>query len=519
MNTELIDVSPSRKEIKIEIEAAEVRTVYNKVSQKFAKGAQVDGFRPGFAPVDVIRMRYKDQIRSEVLQDLFAPKVGEAIEQHNLQPLVEPHLHLEDAENVKVNGSEPIKLSVHVEVMPEMPDPIYKNLEAVRRLRPSSDDELDSMIDERRQEAATLIPVENRKSETGDMVIVDLEGSFADDANAEPIKADDLEIKLGDDVIEKSFTENLLGVSADDEKEFTVAYPEDFTSPMLAGKTVNYKAKVKSVGAVELPDLDDEWAASLDEGYESLEDLRGKMREELQSGANAEADNALRSELIGKLVEANDFEVPNSLIDMQARNLLNNFAQDMSQRGMDLNNIEKDFVQMLYAQMQTQAERDVRGAMLLEKVADLENLEVSDDEINGEIEHLAAHYRTTPDEIRASLAKQQGGEANIINNLRTRKAVEALVGNATITDGEWIDPSLPQTEPTDEEESASAEDKPAKKTKKAAAEKDENPEKAEKTAKPKAEKTSKVKAEKKEKSEDTDSETTDKPKKKSAKKE
>ena len=512
MNTELLDVSPSRKEIKIQIEPAEVREVYNKVSQKFAKGAQVDGFRKGFAPVDVIRLRYKDQIKSEVLQDLIAPIVSEAIQEHGLQPLVEPHLHLENAETVKVNGSEPIALSVQVEVMPEIAAPTYKNLEATRRIRPLSDEEIENMIDERRQEAATLVPVEDRKSETGDMVIVDLEGTFADDANAEPIKADDLEIKLGDDVIEKSFTENLIGVAEDDEKEFTVIYPEDFTSPMLAGKTVNYKAKVKSVGAIELPDLDDEWAASLDEGYESLADLRDKMREELQSAANAEADNAVRSELIGKLVEANDIEVPNSLIDMQARNLLNNFAQDMAGRGMDLNKVGQDFVQMVYTQMQGQAERDVRGAILLEKVADLENAEVSDDEINEEIEHIALHYRTTPDEIRASLAKQQGGEANIINNLRTRKAVEALVANADISDGEWIDPNQPpameaaeenapetdETEAIATEEIAPTEEKPAKKA-----------------VKPKAEKAVKAKAEEAEATE----EKTEKPKRKSAKKE
>lgn len=512
MNTELIDVSPSHKEIKIEIEPAEVRDVYNKVSRKFAKGAQVDGFRPGFAPVDVVRMRYKDQIKSEVLQDLIAPLVAEAIQEHELQPLVEPHLHLEDAENVKVNGSEPISLSVHVEVMPEIAAPNYKELEVVRRIRPLADDEVENMIDERRQESATLVPVEDRKSENGDTVIVDLEGIFTDDENEEPIKADDLEIKLGDDVIEKSFTENLLGVEEDDEKEFTVTYPEDFTAPMLAGKTINYKAKVKSVGAIELPDLDDEWAGSLDEGYESLADMRDKTREELESAAKAEADNALRSELIGKLVETNTFEVPNSLVDMQARNLLNNFAQDMSGRGMDLNAVGKDFVQMVYTQMQAQAERDVRGAMLLEKVAELEGFEVSDEELNEEIEHIAAHYRTTPDEIRASLAKQQGGEANIANNLRTRKAIEALVTNAKITDGEWIDPSQqPVTMPDEMAESAES----TELTETPTTEEPVAEAKPKKAAKPKAEKTVKAKAEK---AESEESET-EKPKKKTAKKE
>jgi trigger factor len=476
MNTELIEISPTQREIKIEIEPAEVREVYNRVSQKFAKGAQIDGFRKGFAPVDVVRMRYKEQIQSEVLQELFSPKVGEAIQEHNLQPLAEPHLHLEDAENIKVNGSQPISLSVQVEVMPEIPAPEYKNLEVVRRTRPLSDEELDAIIDERRQESATLLPVEDRKSQDGDTVIVDLEGAFVGEEESEPIKADDLEIKLGDERIEKSFTENLVGVEEDEEKEFTVSYAEDFTSPMLAGKTVNYKAKIKSIGAVELPDLDDEWATSLDEGYESLQDLRSKLRGDLEASAKAEADNRLRSELIQKLIEAHDFEVPDSLVDIQARNLLNNFAQDMAQRGMDLNNVEKDFVQMVYTQMQAQAERDVRGAMLLEKVAELENVEISAEEINEEIEKMAQHYRITADEIRQSLNQQQGGEANISNSLRTRKAVEALVINAKITDGEWIDPNQP---PIETEENKSVEDK--EETKKSS-------EEAPKESKPKAEK-------------------------------
>jgi trigger factor len=174
-----------------------------------------------------------------------------------------------------------------------------------------------------------------------------------------------------------------------------------------------------------------------------LQDLRSKLRVDLEASAKDEADNRLRSELIQKLIEKHDFEVPDTLVDIQARNLLNNFAQDMAQRGMDLNNVEKDFVQMVYTQMQAQAERDVRGAMLLERVAELENVEISPEEINEEIEKMARHYRTTPEEIRQSLNQQQGGEANIANSLRTRKAVEALATNAKITDGEWIDPNQP----------------------------------------------------------------------------
>ncbi len=478
MKTELLEVSPTQKEITIEIEPEEIRAAYNKVSQKFAKAAQIDGFRKGFAPVDIIRVRYKDEIKSEVLQEIFSPKVGEAIQKYELSPLAEPHLHVEDVENLKVNGSQPITLRVHVEVMPEIPTPEYKNLEVVRRMRPLSDEEFENIIDERRQESASLVPVEDRKSKAGDTVIVDLEGTFADGEMGEPIKADDLEIKLGDDKIEKSFTENLVGVEEDEEKEFTVSYAEDFTSPMLAGKTVTYKAKVKSVGEIELPELDDEWATSLDEGFESLEDLRSKLRSDLEAGAKDEADNRLRSELIQKLVETNEFEVPNALVDIQARNLLNNFAQDMSQRGMDLNNVGQDFVQMVYQQMQAQAERDVRGAILLEKVAEAEGVEISDAEVSEEIERMAQHYRTTPEEIRTSLA-QQGGEANIANSLRTRKAVEALATNAKVTDGEWIDPNQLPTETEENEEADKKETKP-KKSSKAKAESKETKPKAEK---------------------------------------
>ncbi len=131
-----------------------------------------------------------------------------------------------------------------------------------------SDEEIESVIDERRQQQSTMIPVEDRKSQAGDVVIVDLKGTFLDDEKADPIEVNDLEIKFGDDLVEKSFTENLIDASEDDEREFTVEYPEEFSSSALAGRTVAYNAKIKSVGIVELPEVDDEWVTSLDEGYD-----------------------------------------------------------------------------------------------------------------------------------------------------------------------------------------------------------------------------------------------------------
>jgi trigger factor len=474
MKTELIEVSPTQREIKIEIDADKIKEVYNQVTKKYARGASVDGFRKGLAPVDVIRLRYKSEIQQEVMQELLSKTVTEAIQEQGVEPLGEPELHIDDAANMKLNGTQPLSLHVHFEVMPEIPTPEYKNMEATRRIRPLVEGELEGILEERRQQYSTLIPVEDRASEDGDTVIVDLEGTFANEPESAPIKADDLEINLGDELIEKAFTENLVGVREDEEKEFTVAYADDFSSPALAGKTVNYKAKIKSVGKVEIPELDDEWAQGLDEGFESMKDLRERLEKDLQSVAKSDADARVRNDLMAKLIESHEFEIPNALIENQARNLLNNFAQDMEQRGVDLNKVENDFIQTVYTQMRSQAERDVRAAMLLEKIAQLENVNVTDEEVADEINRMAHYYRTTPEQIRASLA-QQGGEVNIANSLRTRKAVEAIVENAKITDGEWVSENQPQAEPEQEE-------KPEGKSKKAKTETAETEEKPKKKA-------------------------------------
>jgi len=460
MKSQIKEVSPTQKELTIVIDAEVLKESYGKVSKRYADRANVPGFRKGYAPLDVIRLRFKDEIKGDVLQDVIPTQVEQAIREHDLHPLGEPHLHFADQEKIKVNGSEPLSLQVHVEVMPEIPEPKYDRIEVTRRVRPVEDSQVEDLINQRLQREAALIPVEGRASKIGDTVIADLEGTFDDKPDEEPIKADDLEIVLGDEVIEKSFTDNLVGVKEDDEKAFTVAYPETFSSEALAGKTVHYKARIKSVGRTEVPELNDDWAKSLDEGYKSLADLRKRLRSDLEKLAEADADARLRNNAIAKLIEDNSFEVPNTLIENQARNLLNNFVQDLRQRGADINKLENEFIQMAYHNMRQQAERDVRGAMLLEKVAVIEKVDVTDAEVDEEIKRMADYYRASADEIRQSLEKQGGGIDSIHNNLKTRKAIEAVVAKAKITEGEWVDENV-----------AAVEEKPKKapKTKKPAA--------------------------------------------------
>jgi len=252
-------------------------------------------------------------------------------------------------------------------------------------------------------------------------------------------------------------------VSEDEEKEFTVAYPAEFSSEALAGKTVHYKAKIKSVGRTETPELNDDWARSLDEGYKSLSDLRKRLKADLEKMSHAEADARVRNIAIEKLIENNHFEIPNTLIDNQARNLLNNFAQDLHQRGVDLNKVEKEFVQMAYGNMRQQAERDVRGAMLLDRISGLEKLEVSDAEVDDEVAKMAEHYKTTPEEILSSMEKQ-GGTDTVRHNLRTRKTIEAIVAKAKVTEGEWIDENARPAEVEEEGKPKPKKKQPSKKT-------------------------------------------------------
>jgi trigger factor len=323
MKTELIDVSPTRKEIKIEIDPAQIRSAYDRVSAQYSKAATVPGFRPGHAPTSVVRTRYKSEIRTEVLRELLPEAVNNAIEEHSLAALGEPNVELDNTAALEKLGEEPLTLKVGVEVLPEIKLENYKALELTRRKRPITDADVDKMIDNLRDASASLQPVEDRASELGDTVTINARGKFVDQPDEEEIKVDDVEVVVGGQGVQDEFTENLTGVKADDTRTFTVDYPADFTSPGLAGKKVEYVAEVTSVRQKELPELDDEWVKSLGGEFDSVEMFKTKVREDLEARATAESDHNLREEVIRKLLDAHPFEVPQSLVEQQTQQELN----------------------------------------------------------------------------------------------------------------------------------------------------------------------------------------------------
>jgi trigger factor len=452
MKTDVVDVSPTRKEIKIEIETAVVRETYDRVSDQYAKQASVPGFRKGHAPRAVVRTRYKNEIRAQALQELLPDAVNDAISKLELNALGQPDVQLDNAEALDKFGEGPLSVKVNVEVLPKVELKNYKGIEAVRRIRPITDANVDEMVEALRETSAAMQPVEDRAAALGDTVTVNVEGKFlgekADGPEEENIKADDVEVTLGGKGVQQEFTDNLIGVKADDEKTFVVDYPEDFSSKGLAGKKVEYTAKVTAVRVKELPELDDEWARSMGEDFDSVATLRVKVRQDLENRAGLEADHRLRRELMAKLLEGHQFEVPQSLIDQQTSHRLESVVRDMFARGVDPRTQEINW-EGAREELKGQAEEDVRSSLLLERIAEEEKIDVSNEEIEAEIQALARGSQQSIEQVRSVLTKQ-GGERSIANRLRGSKALDLLVENARVTDEEWSEET--ESEKTEESE-------------------------------------------------------------------
>jgi trigger factor len=442
MKTELTDVSPTRKEIRIEIEPSLIRSTYDRISDEYSKSAKVPGFRPGHAPRSVIRTRYKNEIRTEVLRELLPEAVNNAIGEHSLAAIGEPNVELDNTEALEHLGEAPLTVKVGVEVLPEIKLDNYKGLEAQRAVRPVTDEDIGKTIDNLLNASAALQPVEDRGAELGDTVTINARGNFVENPEAEDIKVDDVEVVLGGPGVQPEFTDNLLGVRPDDKKTFAVDYPQDFSSPGLAGKKVTYEAEVTAVRRKELPEIDDEWAKSLGDEFDSVATLRAKIRQDLELHAKADADRKMQANLVRKLVGAHQFEVPQSFVEQQTNQRLQTVVREMIGRGFDPRSADMNW-DSAREELKVQAEEDVRATMLLEQIAEAENITVSNDEVEAEIEAIANASRQSKEQVRAALTKS-GGERSIAHRLRNRKALDLLIDNANITEAEW-------TEPTDAE--------------------------------------------------------------------
>jgi len=435
MKSQVKEISPTQKQIDIEIDASVVKRAYDEVSDRYAKMANVPGFRPGHAPRAVVRTRFKDQIRTEVLRELIPDAVQHAIAENKLEPLGEPELNLEVAEGLDKLGEHPISFHVSVDVLPEIQLGTYKGIEVERRVRPVKDEDVEHVVEQLRENSASLEPVEDRGAQVGDTVTANFHGKFLDDPDAEPINVEDVDVVLGGEGVVQAITDNLTDAKPDDERTFTVDYPEDFTSKGLAGKRLEYTVKVSAVRVKEVPELDDEWAQSLGDEIESVADLRTKVRADIEAQAKHEGEGKMRADLVRQLVDAHAFELPERLVQQQTEHRLESVVRDMINQGIDVRHPELDW-EKARESLKEQAGYDLRSSLLLERIADEEKIEVTEQDIDTEINAIADASKQSAEQVRGILTKQ-GGERSIAGRLRNRKALDFLVANASVIDAEW----------------------------------------------------------------------------------
>jgi trigger factor len=435
MKTEVIDISPTRKELRIEIDAERIRAELDRVSSEFARYATVPGFRRGRAPQAIVRQRFKKEIRGEVLGELIPRALGEALQQQPFSVIGEPQLRFENAESLEQLGAEPLAIHAAIEVLPEIALGQYKGLELARRTRPVKEEEIDEVIASMREASSSLVPVEDRGAQAGDIVTVNFRGRFVNEPEAEEIKVDEVDVQIGDEETLPEFTENLMGVRPDEERTFKVKYPENFKASGLAGKEVEYTAQIIAVRRKEMPELDDEWARSMGEGVNTLEELRERIRERLASYARDEAERRLRDEAMQKLLATHQFEAPKTLVQQEMRQLFEATIRRMIELGLDPRNPEIKWDE-IRATLEKQAEENVRAELLLERIAEAEGIAISDEEIEEEIKRLAQAAGEPVERVRAALTKSEA-QPSIASGLRQRKAMNLIIENAIVRDEEW----------------------------------------------------------------------------------
>lgn len=433
----IADVAECQKELTIEIGANDVQEEYNKAYNEFARYAKVPGFREGKAPRAVIKQRFSKEIKTEVMKQLIPHALGHAIEDHKLRVIGDPML---EGDDIAIKEGESLSFKSRVFVWPDFELKEYKGLKLTKRIPQVSEEDIDQVVADLRERAAQLVPVEDRPSQSGDFVSVNIVGKYIDPVQEEDLKSDDLMIELGAENVQPEFNENLTGVREGDEKRFTVKYAEDFPSKELAGKTMDFTATVNSVKIKELPEVTDEFAAEMaeeyGEEYKTVEEMRGQILQNLIEQAESEAEAAMRDSVFSLLAPQYDFPLPAPMVEQQANTRLNNFVQQLLRSGLPPQAVRQINWEERRAIESQAAVTDVRLALVLGMIAEQEKLSISREDLDEEIERIAESVGQSPDEVEARLTKE-GGMSNIENRLRSEKVVDFLVSQAEITTEEF----------------------------------------------------------------------------------
>ncbi len=413
-----------KREISVEIPAAEVARETELQIVRYQKSARLPGFRAGHVPASIIRQRFGDGLKNDVIEALVPKYFRREAEKQGLIPVSQPRvtdLHMHDGE--------PLTFKASFEVLPEIQVEGYKDLRADKPEITVTEEDVEKTIEHLREQRATYTSVEGRALAEGDYAQASMDGRPKDvqdskDSASNPVHMDDVLIEIGGKNTVPEFTQHLAGASAGEERTFDVSYPEDISDKRLAGKTFVYTVKINGIKQKSLPELNDEFAKEVSE-FSSMDEVRKQIRENLEAERRHDAERENKDKLVAELVRRNDFEVPESLVDRQIDLRLERGLRALAAQGMKMEDLKKMDLPRLRAGQREQAVHDVKSSILLERIADLEKIAVSDEEVNQEVEALAKQSKQTSEAVRARLT-EDGGLDRIRMRIRSEKTLDFL---------------------------------------------------------------------------------------------
>ena len=420
--TETVDAKQDgvKREISVEIPAEDVSRETETLVQKYKKVAKLPGFRAGHVPASIIRQRFKEDLKSDVVEALVPRYFRKEAEKLGMVPVSQPRVT-----DLHIHEGEPLRFKASFEIMPEIKVEGYKELRADHPEIDVKDEEVEEALNNLREQHATFTTVEGSSLGDGDFAQASMDGRPKDtDDKTQPVHMDEVLIEIGGKNTVPEFTENLRGANAGDEKSFEVSYPEDANDKRLAGKTFIYTVKVQAIKQKTLPELNDAFAKELGE-FTELDQVRKQIRENMLSERKHTAEREAKDKLVAELVKRNDFEVPESLVDRQIDLRIERGLRALAAQGMKMEDMKKMDLPRLRAGQRDQAVQDVKSSLLLDRIAELENINVGEDELNHEVEALATQTKQTLEAVRARLT-QDGGLDRIRNRIRSEKTLEFL---------------------------------------------------------------------------------------------
>jgi trigger factor len=415
-----------KREVELEIPAENVQKATEKVARDIARVARVPGFRPGKAPITLIRRRFADDIQGEVVQSLVPEYLEKALDEKKMTPVTRP-----EVDQVQFKEGEPLKFRAVFEVLPDFELGDYKNLQVSIDEIKIGDEQVEKTLEEMRERGASYVPVEGRPAKDGDYVLLKLIGTPA--GGGEPVQADNILCHLGGEETLESFTENLRGANPGETKQFESRYPDDYPDQKLAGKTYNYSVDVQGIKEKKLPELNDEFAkdaAGEQGGVTTLEELRKKIRENLDAAREQEQTSQAREKILEQLVKQHDFPVPEALIEGQMDVRLERVVRSLAAQGVDPRAVNVDWVSLRRKQRDN-AINDVKAELLLDRIATAENIEATDEDVDKEFATLAERSGESVTALRARLTKQ-GALDRMKSKLCSDKVIEWLYRTSRI---------------------------------------------------------------------------------------